>query len=139
MQKRDISLILVIVLSVILLFSYYSSIKEVKELNIDVRISTNPKELGFNVEGDALHFGTIPRGQTGVRHIKLFQDYSYPIKVVMILSKDEVSKWVTVSDNEFILEPNTTKDIKVTLFVPNDAKAGNYTGKLKVIFRKPLF
>lgn len=113
------------------------SIKEVQEVYMDLEIAGNYKDIGFNPAGDALHFGLVPLLGRSNRNFTISHEYAYPIKV-SIRSVGNITPFLIISDNDFILEPNIFKKLRATVIIPKDSEAGNYDGTLKIIFKKPL-
>ncbi len=91
--------------------------------------------VGFNLDPDAIHFGATSPGGVASRGVEIYHDYERPLKINIKIS-GKLGKWVSPSDNGFLLYPNITKEVKLKAYVPASASYGNYTGTLKVIFRK---
>lgn len=135
-EKRKRLLILTIVTITLIFSGYllfnYSTIVDIKELKMYITVG---EIVGFNVGTEAVFFGTIQRGGSGNRDLIVTNNYTFPVKID-IRAYGELAKWVYVSENGFLLQPNENKTVKVSLIVPKDANFGNYTGILKVNFRK---
>jgi hypothetical protein len=86
--------------------------------------------LGIVAEGQ-LAFGRIPAGSDVKKSIMLNNDVEGPIKI-RITSDGNISPYITVSNNNFVLEGN--REIEVT-FKP--AVEGSFSGMLKVTAIKP--
>ena len=141
-MKRNIKLaviFLIIVLIILLSIELYSimSIVKIETVKMNFSVSSKPHVVGMNPTGELLHFGTVPRGGRGNRNITLEHVYSYPLKV-QFKTTGNISSFVAVSDNGFILRPDESRDIRVSVHPPMDAKASRYVGELSIIFRKPL-
>jgi len=112
-----------------LLLSY--GIYQTDELVMDLYIGD---KLGLNVDNDALHLGIVPPGLSGSRNIKV----SVPGKrtMVSLYSEGEIAPLITISDNNFIMEPHENRTIEVIVNVPVDAKNPDYlNGTIKIVFR----
>lgn len=142
-RKINIFIVLIVIFLFIILAGYdyyYSySIKETKITKMDITIPETSKMIGVNPDGDALHFGLVPRSSTSQRNFTLYHNYSYALKVD-IKSTGNITQFIVVSDNNFILKPNINKSIKVKAIpsLVENPIPGNYSGNLTVIFRKPL-
>lgn len=136
MEAKKAVTILVLLISVSIsmtIFVYnYLTVVDVKEFGMYLTVESY---AGFNVGTEAIFFGTIPPGGGGSRNITLRNGYNIPLRID-IQAFGDLSRWVYVSENGFILQPDENKSVKVTTLVPGDAKFGNYTGSLKIIFRK---
>ncbi len=131
---KFVILLWAVVILWLLLFSYYAIPKKVSGLAMDMAVK--PKTLGLNADTDALHFGIIPPGNSGFRKIVVNSKEHY--RIVVEASDKELVDWMTVSENNFIMEPGTTKELEVTIDVPKNATEGNYTGDLIISFYRPL-
>jgi hypothetical protein len=63
---------------------------------------------------------------------------TYPLKV-MILKSGYIADWVKISENNFILEENGNRQVIFEVSAPENVNFGNYTGEVKIIFKKTLF
>jgi len=141
-NKRILAIIFLILLLLLIfvpdLYNSYSVV-EIKTIGVDFRVPKGLNVIGFNPDNDSLHLGRIPLNGVGKRNFSLFNDYDYALKVD-IKSTGNASPYIFLSDNNFILESNETKDLRISAkpsLVP-DTQPGNYSGELIIIFRKPL-
>lgn len=132
-KKAIVILAFVAITSVIVTLSVYEyvTVVDVEELEMYLTVG---EHVGFNVETSAIFFGTVPRRGSANRDIIISNSNGNPLKV-NIKTFGKLSKWVYVSDNNFVLQPKENRTVRVTAVVPEDAKLGNYTGSLKIIFR----
>ncbi|MEM4325850.1 MAG: hypothetical protein QXU40_00930 [Candidatus Pacearchaeota archaeon] len=121
-------IIFILVLSLIYL-TEFSRIEQIRIIDAEVQVSNF---LGFNIDTEELIFGVMMPGNTGKRVVIL--NSSKPV-FVKIKSKGDIAKWISFSDNNFILDGY--KEINFYISIPDDAKYGNYTGKVIVYFLKP--
>jgi uncharacterized membrane protein len=98
---------------------------------MDVKVK-GPKSIGFNIDDDALHFGIVPPGSNARRTVLLENDAG--IRFVRISTHGDMEDWVDLSENNFILQPNTNKSVDFTVKVPTGTEPGNYTGEAKINF-----
>jgi len=131
-------LILVVLLTVILTIGIYQYIvidyKEVKTgiiVNADLRAG-----FGIMKGNDFLYFGSMYRGGMVEQKVDLKSDYRAWVKIKI---EGNISDFVSVSENNFILEPYQQKEITFTASIPETAIPGNYTGDIRFYFLKPIF
>jgi len=116
-----------------LVYSAYK-IVDYREYPIYLEV-THDRGVGFALRSDALSFGKLPLDSTGVLKIRLIHDFSLPLRIVMKISGD-AEKFIVITENGFVLEPNTTKTIEIDAVIPANTTAGNYTGKIGVFFKR---
>jgi hypothetical protein len=134
LSKFAILLILAVAAAIGLMCIVYSNyiIYDYQEKNMYLTVDNY---VGFNAANDSIYFGTVPLGGSASRNIVLKHSYSKPL-FVQLKPSGYLSNFVSVSDNNFILEPNKNKIISVSVYVPKNMEYGNYTGKLAVVYRK---
>jgi hypothetical protein len=89
--------------------------------------------IGVNTDTDAIYFGKVRKGGLSTRKIIIDNNDEKP-HLIQIKTFGDLSKWVYVSDNNFVLDPSGSKNVSVSCDVPKDAEVGNYTGKLQVVY-----
>lgn len=108
------------------------TIYKVEEIDMDSYIG---EEVGMNIDNDSVHFGIIPPTGSGFREI-IVKAGEYKT-LITIESSGELGDWVSISENNFLLEPGEDKSLMVQVTIPEDAKVPDYKkGKLKITFRK---
>lgn len=132
MKKYILILLLVVILSVP--FLTLLMIVEVTEIPTTVTVGS---ELGFNVDTDKLYFGTLVRGGSAERSLDI-ANFDCKKCFVVVSKEGEIAKWITLSDNKFIMRNGEGKSIIVDLNVPNNADEGVYTGNIKIVFWKTI-
>ena len=120
--------ILLFFLAMIFYFNYF--ILDVVYVNFDFKVRED-KNIGFNLDQDALHFGIIPPGSSGHRDLILNSDVQ-----AKILIKVFGSDYVYPTKNNFILEPNKSVSVPFSASPPIDLPEGNYSGKIRIIFKR---
>lgn len=126
-RRYILSVILIIVLLSVLIFGFLFSYKEV---NMFVKVD---EYAGFNVDTSALYFGTVSPGNSAFR----FLDFNSVNKVkVIIIPFGKIKKWVSFSENNFVLQGN--KSVRISINIPKNAEFGEHSGKLKLYFLKTL-
>ncbi|MBD3163715.1 hypothetical protein GF323_00780 [Candidatus Woesearchaeota archaeon] len=109
-----------------------SRIVEKKEFAMDVQVTGESSSMGFNVDPDGFHYGTMPKGSSGKREITIEAEEDV---VVSIIKKGEIGKWVE-NPNNFLIKEGEKMKVGLILNVPENAAAGNYSGKAVFILRK---
>lgn len=127
-----IAILLICVGSVLAIY-YTQVIKYVGYRNMDVKVD---KFVGLNVDSDAMHFGVVP--PTGWADVKLVLTNTYRHKTQIIISlQGNISGMITLSDNNFILEPWENKTVKFTCTIPANAPLNaTYNGRARVVFKR---
>tara|TARA_Y100000310_G_scaffold290105_1_gene317017 strand:+ start:654 stop:1067 length:414 start_codon:yes stop_codon:yes gene_type:complete len=87
---------------------------------------------GFNLDEDAIHFGTITQGVKSTRAIDIYTDRDAEVRVYVTGLGH-----LAISDDVFFLGANEKKSIDIVLQVPPELKEGHYSGKIRIIYRKP--
>lgn len=90
--------------------------------------------LGINADSDALHFGTVPPGNTGKRFISLKNDNTFPVRIT-ITFKGDAGKYAW-AEPELLLSEGEARNITISVYVPEDLPYGNYTGTAYFTFRE---
>lgn len=105
---------------------------EITRLPASLTITTNRSKLGLDVGSSALHFGIVPRNVTSNKLIKLHNGNEVPVKV-SLKAYGSISSLVKMEEN-FILAPKKSKTITVKA---GEGKAGEYSGEVQIIIKKP--
>ena len=125
---------MIVIFSVILFYNYYIYVNT-QEVGMDVTIGD---KIGFNADKDALHFATLMPGQTGKKGINITNNFDTSIKV-QIYVFGNISSLASISENNFLLGPNETKIIDISLRIPSNTKKGDYEGTLKATYTQKLW
>ena len=125
-------LALTAILSVTLTYFFYQSAKiySIKELKMDIIIGNY---IGLNTDTDSIHFGTTLPGTSANREIVLNTDKNITVNLKL---SGNISSFIKIPENNFILSKNMQKSIKLTSVIPLNAAKGVYTGILKITFYK---
>jgi len=138
MKKSNAILILLILLfltiGVVSLLYFYITTIDIREVEMDLKVGNR---IGINVGSDKIWFGMVTPGGSATRNIILTNDYPFPVLVKLMIYGD-LKSYVSLSESNVVLEPNTKKEVSVTVFVPSDMRYGNYTGTLKAVFKKRI-
>ncbi len=87
---------------------------------------------GFNLDSDAIHFGTILPGVVVKRKLVVETSQDALIHVALYGMKG-----LELDENDFFLKSGESKAITVTLFIPKKADEGYYNGKLVIVYKRP--
>ncbi len=137
-ESIDLTLPLSIIAIIIAGLAIFAGWPSTKELNVDVEVIANSKLMGFNADNDALHFGAIPAGNSGMRAIVLKNENNFAEKV-KLTGAGEVKGWLAFSEDNIVLAPKENKTIEISLNIPADAKLKQYSGKVRILnYRKWL-
>lgn len=129
-------LILVVIIFTTLTVIFYNNyiIEHVYEVDMFLRVG---QSVGIAVDDDRINFGKIPPGSTGETSIFVTNNNTYPLKVILTKS-GEIKDWVKIEDNNFRLNQDETKEIFLLATPPFGNSFGNYSGFLRVTFKKYL-
>lgn len=134
-RKRVILLsIILIVIAASIAYSLSESLFVYSVVEFDMHAKVvEGKMVGVNIDTDALYFGKIRKGGLSTRWIIVDNQDEDP-HLIRIRTFGDLSKWVYVSDNNFILANNESRRVTVSCDVPQEAEVGNYTGRLQVVY-----
>jgi hypothetical protein len=133
--KTTTALIIIIFLlgfgGTMLYYAFYKvSYMKIYDIQIE---ATEGNLIGFNAD-PTLHFGKIPiSGGSAKKMLNTGNDVDFPL-LVNIRIKGDAARFITVSDNNYILQPGESKKIDVYATIPiNFSEVGVFTGEAKVI------
>lgn len=138
-QKKRVRIVLVLIIVALLsiivtqaLLYYFKYVYKVKQITVyDVKLTLDDY-VGFNVDPGEINFGTVIPGGGSSREVYLKTDS--PTKVVIKI-EGNVSKFVGVSENNFIFIGNRT--LNFIAATPENATKGYYAGRVIIIFKEP--
>jgi len=135
MDKKRFLIIILLIIVLSSVFIIYNTVSyDTKKLDMHLMVGNY---TGFNVDTDAIYFGTIMPFGIGTRIINVAN--SNQTSIVDIKAYGELKGWIYVSENNFILKPNEEKTVKVMVYVPENAKYKDYEGALKIRFKKQIW
>jgi hypothetical protein len=91
--------------------------------------------VGVDVNTTVITFGTTMPGTLASRNLTFANNLTFPVKVELS-TFGQMATWVFPEKNYFILQPGETMSMAVIARVPANTPFGNYTGKMRIIFRK---
>lgn len=89
--------------------------------------------VGFDLNDSALTFGLIRPGNSASREMIVKNEFDGDVRVV-IRSHGDISDFLIVSENDFVLEAFETRNIRFNVFAPMDGSFREYNGMVEVIF-----
>lgn len=107
-------------------------VEKIEIVQMEVNVAPN---VGLNADTDKLRFGKIMPGTQGERGILITNNASYQLRVG-ISNYGDISRWLSISDNNFVVQKNEVKELNYTLSVPKGTSYGNYTGYTRIVFKK---
>lgn len=123
------SSLVILLSSIILVFYFNYFLLDVVYVNFDFKVKED-KNIGFNLDQDALHFGIIPPGSNSHRDLVLNSEVP-----ARLLIKVFGSNYVYPTKNNFLIEPGEST-LTFTASPPVDMPKGNYSGKIRLVFKK---
>jgi hypothetical protein len=137
-KRLRLVLILVAVLllgifgTIMIYYNYY--ILDYKVVDTYVKV-ISPGVGGFNTDKDALRFGSVPVGSSGERY---FIFHTNEDAVVKIVPSGDMVRFFSLSDYNFFLAKDDTKQIVADINIPEGTALGNYSGEINIYFFRPL-
>ncbi len=113
-----------------------SNLTEVKTISFDFRV-VEPSQVGFNLDKDKMHFGSVGRGSSAKRMVDIFNNHTFVQEgEFLILSNQSLGSWFKINPNStFILNPGVQQTFEIYLVVPNNATFDWYEGAIQVNLR----
>ena len=118
------------ILAVSSVFLILSMPLESKEF--EVLFFVKPGGAGFDLNGTALTFGSIPPGGAGKRSLVIENKWEFPVEARFFVSKD-IAEFINAPSSMMLYsDENITLDITVSN--PESAPDGEHRGKIKIKF-----
>ncbi len=139
MKTSLLLVVLAVSLSVLasLVFFWFFNINTVYDVKMFSMDLTVMSTMGFHVGDDAIHFGHIPPGGGGMKEMHI--EVGKRRTVVWIEAEGNISEWISISENDFVVEPFSNKSIEVFVNVPDDAPLNTYyEGNITVLLKNAL-
>ena len=90
---------------------------------------------GFDLTPDKLTFGKVTLDNSVARDVKIENNFNYKIRI-SIKSSGEISKNLIVSENNFILNPNQSKNITFSVNPRGLIDYREYFGKVIILSKR---
>ncbi|MBU0929731.1 MAG: hypothetical protein KJ623_01525 [Nanoarchaeota archaeon] len=134
MNKKIFLIIILLILIFSSFFIIYNSVSyDTKKLDIYLTVGNY---TGFNVDTDAIYFGTIMPSGIGTKIINIAN--LNQTSIINIKVYGGLKGWIYVSENNFILKPNEDRTLEIIVRIPENAKYKDYKGTLKIRFKKQI-
>jgi len=134
-EKLNLTLVFLLIFFVILfLFLFISNllILDKKQIFTNVIVSNYS---GFDLNSTALKFGFVERGQGAQRSVIIKNDFNERAKIIIKI-KGNISDFLIVSENNFFLEENQSKEIDFSILLPENLILGEYNGVISILLKK---
>ena len=93
------------------------------------------ENMGFDLGPGNLNFGLIIPGYSASRDITITNNYDYPT-LTKVESFGEISPFIIVSENNFILNPSESKNITFSCYPEKGIELKEYPGKIIILTHK---
>ena len=110
-------------------------------INIPLKKQTIPtrfiagENMGFDLGPGNLNFGKIVPGYSASREITITNNFGSST-LTIIKSSGAISSYIIISENNFILQPNESKNIVFSCYPEKDIELKEYSGKIIIITKK---
>jgi hypothetical protein len=91
--------------------------------------------FGIDVNSSSFRFGMISPGSSSNRYFKVQNNYGKSV-FVEIYSDGDLSRFLKISNNNFLLEKNKSELISITVSIPAEFSYGNYSGNIIMLFKE---
>lgn len=139
-KKRNfLILLLSIVILVLLIFLFsnlidYLSVLEKQELYASIIVLDH---YGVDVNSSALMFGMVVPGSSSVRKTTITNDHDQDVNVEIFV-KGDIKEFLLISENDFNLKVDGSKEIVFTAIAPADKEFGVYDGKVIFVIKNTI-
>ena len=108
-------------------------IEEIRFIPISVMVDDG---AGFDINNTALKFGkVIPGKSTNIRYVSISHKMDYPLEVIVDVFGD-IKDFVSISEKRVVIKPNESKKIAFKISVPMSTNFGEYSGRVRFVFKK---
>ena len=118
----------VLIVSSVLVF--LSRPLEVKEFEVIFFIKSGG--AGFDLNGTALTFGSIPPGGAGRRSLIIENKWGFPVEARFFVSKD-IAEFIE-APSSILLHSRENTTLEIVVRIPKDTPDGKHKGKIKIKF-----
>ena len=100
--------------------------------NTSVEITSHT--VGLNADTDGLKYGKNTPGGGGTRFLDINTSQDALVEVYL---SGEMSKFLSIEDNQFYMHAGEFRRVPVNLDIPNETAYGKYNGRIYVLMFKP--
>ncbi len=134
MNKKQLLILAIFIILIfagitMITFSYY---KIKASITIPMKIIVSEK-IGLTTETEILHFGQARPGDSGIRSIEIKNLNKVPV-TAYFLTQGDIKNWV--KKEPIYLNKQESKNITISAKIPENAGFGEYTGVLKIVFKR---
>lgn len=137
MRKKRNKILISILISTILLATIIMYNTPLHKQKIPTRFIAG-ESMGFDLGPGNINFGLIIPGRGTSRDLTITNTHDKPT-ITKIKSSGEISDYIIVSENNFRLQPQESKNITFTCFPSKDIELREYSGKIIIITKKTNF
>ena len=144
-KEKTIIFLLTTILCILVISSYiyitYFIPTEIITLNYDFQIES-PKNIGFNLDKDKLHFGITCPGCQEQRKITLNNNGNYKkkIKFYILAQNPSVADYFSINlPSGTIIKPQQKQEYVITLSIPQNASPIKDEGQIIIQYYKSIF
>jgi hypothetical protein len=120
---------LVFIISVLILFTH-PTVLALKEVNATLNITDH---IGFNLNPDKIHFGSMFSGGKSVRSINIISDRDGYVYVTVV---NDSNDWIYVYDQNFFILKDSSMSLTFAAMPPTYFEEGNYEVALNIYVLK---
>ena len=125
------------IILIIALFGFWYLSKPLDMKVLDVKFEVGDRlgvVSGVSGEGSELNFGKLLIGSLSVKTVDIENNFNFPIKVDVFVSKGMEEFIFAKSD--VVIESGKIFALPVNLILPDDVEKGDYSGKVRFEFNK---
>ena len=130
------SKIWLMLLGLLFLIVFYITL-DANKYRAEARVIEGDGKVGVNPTTELLDFGDLSHGTTGVRRVDIQNGTGIPMGIG-IIELGNISSLMNISENYFVLKPNSSEKLEFTIYMPASGEIGKkYTGRV-FVFRIPM-
>jgi len=134
LKKFNIFFLIILVISLIFLAVIFLKPSQIGQEEMDMYLRVG-NYTGINLNSSALYFGTAMASSTVSRDIFITNIKSENI-IARLDAYGSLAPWTHFSQNRIVLLGNESKNVTVSVSIPENAKNGDYSGKVRIVFEK---
>lgn len=117
---------------IILFIIVFAVIVVSRQITYDIYVTVTASKNIYEINFDSSHinFGSVGPGFVAQKYIDLNND-SKLTNIFYIRLKGELASWIKIDNRLFMIRPESSKRVQLTLSVPKIVKFGTYKGKIK--------
>jgi len=132
MERRNKIIIAILIICLTILVISFNT--PLNKETIPARFTLG-ESSGFDLSPNELSFGKIKVNQSATRDITVENKFETSVKI-SIRSSGEISKNIIVSENNFILNPQESKNIAFSIYTKGLTEFKEYIGEVEIISKR---